>query len=136
VRYDDGTYPGYTVPMFYDPLVAKLIAWGRDRDEAIQRTARALEELRIDGLMTSVSFHRKVMEHEAFRRGALHTGFLEEHPELLAPKDDRWLEEIAVVAAAVAHFRRAEARSARGRSDQGGTRSNWKWHGRGKGWRS
>jgi acetyl-CoA carboxylase biotin carboxylase subunit len=136
VRYDDGTYPGYTVPMFYDPLVAKLIAWGRDRDEAIQRSARALEELRIDGLMTSVSFHRKVMEHEAFRSGALHTGFLEEHPELLAPQDDRLLEEIAVVAAAVAHFRRAEARSAQGRSDTGGRRSNWKWYGRGGGWRS
>ena len=136
VRYDDGTYAGYTVPMFYDPLVAKLIAWGRDRDEAIQRMARALDELRIDGLMTSVSFHRKVMEHEAFRRGELHTGFLEEHPELLAPKDDRWLDEIAVVAAAVDHFRRAEARSAQGRSNPDGARSNWKWHGRGRGWRS
>ena len=137
IRYDDGTYPGYTVPMFYDPLVAKLIAWGRDRREAIRRMARALEELRIDGLMTSVSFHRKVMEHEAFLRGDLHTGFLDEHPELVTPKDDPLLSEIAVVAAAVAHFRRAEARSAQGPGGcEGRARSNWKWHGRGGGWRS
>jgi acetyl-CoA carboxylase biotin carboxylase subunit len=138
IRYDDGTYPGYTVPMFYDPLVAKLIAWGRDRTESIQRMARALEELRIDGLITSVSFHRKVMEHDAFKRGDLHTGFLEEHPALLSPKDDPLLNEIAVVAAAVAHFRREEARSAKGPGNPGGgqARSNWKWHGRGGGWRS
>ena len=136
IRYDDGTYPGYTVPMFYDPMIAKLIAWGRDRDEAIQRTARALEELRIDGLTTSVSFHRKVMAHEAFRRGDLHTGFLPDHPELLEPHDDELLNEIAVIAASVAHFRRAEERSARGmqQSAGGGTRSNWRWHGRGEGW--
>jgi acetyl/propionyl-CoA carboxylase alpha subunit len=124
--------------MFYDPMVAKLIAWGRDRDESIQRTARALEELRIDGLTTSVSFHRKVMEHEAFKRGDLHTGFLEEHPELIAPKDDPLLNEIALVAAAVAHFRREEARSAKGPGNPDGAprRSAWKWSHRGGGWRS
>jgi acetyl-CoA carboxylase biotin carboxylase subunit len=135
IRYDDGTYPGYTVPVFYDPLVAKLIAWGRDRGEAIARMAGALEELRIDGLMTSVSFHRKVMLNEGFRNGDLHTGFLDDHPELLAPQEDPLLEEIAVVAAAVAHFRRTEERSARGpaRSD-GPAPSAWKWSGR-RGWK-
>ena len=125
--------------MFYDPMVAKLIAWGRDRPEAVARCARALEELRIDGLQTSVSFHRKVMEHEAFREGELHTGFLDAHPELLEPQDDPLLNEIALVAAAVEHFRRAERRSARGGDEGGGTtpHSNWKWHGRGGGgWRS
>jgi acetyl-CoA carboxylase biotin carboxylase subunit len=137
VRYDDGTYPGYTVPVFYDPMISKLIVWGRDRGEAITRMARALDELRIDGLTTSVPFHRKVMGHEAFRRGDLHTGFLEEHPELLKPDDDPWLNEIAVVAAAVAHFRRIEARSAHGPSagGSGATGSAWRWSGR-RGWRS
>jgi len=111
IRYDDGTYPGYSVPVFYDPMIGKLIARGRDRGEAIMRMARALDELRIDGLTTSIPFHRKVMNHPAFRAGDLHTGFLDEHPELLSPDDDPWLNEIAVVAAAVAHFRRLEARS-------------------------
>jgi acetyl-CoA carboxylase biotin carboxylase subunit len=137
IRYDDGTYAGYTVPVYYDPMISKLIAWGRNRGEAITRMARALDELRIDGLTTSVSFHRKVMSHEAFLRGELHTGFLEEHPELLSLGDDPWLNEIAVVAAAVAHFRRLEARSARGAASAGksGTsEAGWKWFGR-RGWR-
>ena len=134
IRYDGGTYAGFTVPMFYDPLIGKLVAWGRDRDEAIVRMARALEEIRIDGLATSVSFHRKVMDHEAFRRGELHTGFLEEHPDLMSPDDDPWLNEIAVVAAAVAHHRGMEMRSTRPQTgDPSGGGSAWKWHGR-KGW--
>jgi acetyl-CoA carboxylase biotin carboxylase subunit len=134
IRYDDGSYAGYTVPVFYDPLVAKLIAWGRDRREAIVRMARALDELRIDGLTTSVSFHRKVMSHPAFLDGELHTGFLEEHRELLEPDADPWLDEIAVVAAAVAHFRQVESDSARGTETTRTAGSRWRWHGRG-GWR-
>jgi len=137
VRFDGSTYDGYTVPVFYDPLIGKLICWGRDREHAIVRMARALDEMRIDGLTTSVSFHRQVMGHPAFVRGDLHTGFLDEYPELLAPNDDPWLNEIAVVAAAVAHFRRLELRS----QEQpvtagGGTRSAWKWADRGVGWGS
>jgi acetyl/propionyl-CoA carboxylase alpha subunit len=127
---------GSEIPIYYDPMISKLIAWGRDRGEAVARMARALDELRIDGLTTSVSFHRKVMDNPAFLRGDLHTGFLDDHPDLLQPVDDPWLNEIAVVAAAVAHFRRLEALSARGQTDSasGGNASNWKWFGRG-GWR-
>jgi acetyl-CoA carboxylase biotin carboxylase subunit len=108
VRFDHATYGGYTVPLFYDALIGKLVAWGQDRAQAIARMAQALDELRIDGVTTSVSFHRKVMSHPAFRRGDLDTGFLERFPELLVPVDDPWLREIAVIAAAVAHFRRIE----------------------------
>jgi len=108
VRFDHATYAGYTVPLFYDALIGKLIAWGQDRPQAIARMAQALDELRIDGLTTSVSFQRKVMNHPAFRAGELDTGFLERWPELLAPADDPWLREIAVIAAAVAHFRKSE----------------------------
>jgi acetyl-CoA carboxylase biotin carboxylase subunit len=135
VRFDGGTYDGYTVPVFYDPLIGKLICWGRDREHAIVRMARALDEMRIDGLTTSISFHRKVMAHPSFVSGDLHTGFLDEHPELLAPGDDPWLAEIAVVAAAVAHFRRLELAQERPASHGGGV-SAWKWAARNKGWRS
>ena len=134
VRYDGGTYDGYTIPVFYDPLIGKLVTWGQDRHEAILRMERALDELRIDGVKTSISFHRRVMGHTAFREGALHTGFLEEHPELTEPQDDPWLSEIAVVAAAVDHFRRTEAASAQvDAAGSGAPRSAWKWQGRG-GW--
>ncbi len=129
VRYDGGTFPGWTVPVHYDPLLSKLCTWGRDRDEAIDRMARALDEYRIDGLSTSISFHRQVMSHPAFRKAELHTGFLEEHPELLRLHDDPWLEEVFVVAAAVAHFRRVEQESARA-TETSAPASAWKWAGR------
>jgi acetyl-CoA carboxylase biotin carboxylase subunit len=134
IRDDGGVYAGYTVPVHYDPLLSKLVAHGHSRREAIARMARALDEYRIDGVKTSISFHKKVMDHPAFIAGELHTGFLEEHPELLTADEDPWLQEIAVVAAAVAHFRKVEARSAHAGRDGHEPRSNWKWHGRG-GWR-
>jgi len=136
VRDDGGIYAGWEVPMHYDPLLSKLIAWGHDRREAIGRMLRALDEYRIDGVKTSISLHKKIMQHPAFVRGELHTGFLEEHAELMGSRADPWLQEIAVVAAAVAHFRRAEARSARasGAGDGDGGGSAWKRYGRG-GWR-
>jgi acetyl-CoA carboxylase biotin carboxylase subunit len=132
IRYDDGTYTGYEVPLHYDALLAKLIAWGRDRAEAARRMARALDELRIDGLPTSVSFHKKVMEHPAFLAGDLHTGFLGAHPELLQPASDPWLEDIAILAAAIHHFRKVEERSTRQTATRTG--SAWKWQHR-QGWR-
>ena len=133
IRYDDGTYAGWTVPVHYDPMIAKLVAWGRSRSESISRMARALDELRIDGLTTSIPLHRKVMASEAFQRGELHTGFLEQHPELLVPAADPWLDDIAVVAAAIAHFRRMEARSAAGGTNDTPGRSAWRRGGR-AGW--
>jgi acetyl-CoA carboxylase biotin carboxylase subunit len=114
VRYDGGIYGGFTVPVHYDPMLAKLITWGRDRGEAAARMTRALDELRIDGVKTSIAFHRRVMTHPAFLAGELHTGFLAEHPGLLAPAPDPWLSEIATLAAAVAHFRRLEQLSRAG----------------------
>jgi acetyl-CoA carboxylase biotin carboxylase subunit len=135
VRYDDGTYAGWTVPVHYDPMIAKLIATGRDRQSAIERMTRALNELRIDGLTTSIPFHRRVMRDQAFVDGDLHTGFLEEHPYLVENDTDSWLEEIAVIAASVAHFRRVEAASARAsEGDTTGSHSNWKWQATG-GWK-
>ena len=128
VRDDGGIYAGYTVPVNYDPLLSKLIAWGRDREEAIARMARALDEYRIDGIKTSISFHRKVMEHPAFRSGDFDTGFVAAYPELVAPSEDAWLQEVAIVAAAIAHFRRVERASAQAdasKSDR--VRSAWRW---------
>jgi acetyl/propionyl-CoA carboxylase alpha subunit len=133
IRYDDGIYAGYTVPVHYDALLSKLVAWGKDRDEAIARMARALDEYRIDGLRTTIPFHRKVMGSPAFRAGDLSTGFLGDHPELLRPDDDPWLDDVAVVAAAVAHFRRAEASAARAPGGSDAPASSWKWGAR-RGW--
>jgi acetyl-CoA carboxylase biotin carboxylase subunit len=128
VRYDSGVYGGFTVPVHYDPMLAKLIAWGRDRDEAAARMARALNELRVDGVKTSISFHSRVMTHPAFLAGDLHTGFLAEHPDLMKPEHDPWLEELATLAAAVAQFRKVEQLAVLGSGTGAAPRpaSNWK----------
>ena len=79
IRVDSHAYPGYVVQPHYDSLVAKLIAWGKTRKDAIQRMERALDEYVIDGIHTTIPFHLKVLRNEAFRRGEITTKFLEEH---------------------------------------------------------
>lgn len=77
VRIDSAVYPGYTVSPFYDSMVAKVIVHGKDREEAIQKMKRALNEFLITGIHTTIPFHLKLLEHEAFVKGDFNTKFLE-----------------------------------------------------------
>jgi acetyl-CoA carboxylase biotin carboxylase subunit len=79
VRLDSHVYQGYTVPPFYDSLLAKLVVWGRDRDEAIARSRWALEQFRVEGVKTTIPFHRRVLDHERFVAGDVSTHFIEDH---------------------------------------------------------
>ncbi|HEX2954309.1 MAG TPA: acetyl-CoA carboxylase biotin carboxylase subunit [Bacillota bacterium] len=79
IRVDGCAYSGYTIPPFYDSMIAKLIAWGNDREEAIQRMTRALEEFEIFGIHTTIPFHQEVMANPYFRKGEVTTKFIEEH---------------------------------------------------------
>ena len=85
VRMDSHLYAGYTVPPYYDSLLAKVVVWGRDRDEAIARMDRALAETVITGVPNTAAFGRRVMALGAFRRAELDTGFLATHAEALLP---------------------------------------------------
>jgi len=78
VRIDSGVYPGYTIPPFYDSMVAKLITWGTDRREAVERMKRALAEFYIEGIQTTIPFHKKVMKNKEFLRGQYTTDFVSE----------------------------------------------------------
>ena len=78
IRVDSHLHSGAVVPPYYDSLIAKLIAWGRDRDEALARMRRALAELRIDGVRTTAPFIARLIESDTFRRGAVHTRFVEQ----------------------------------------------------------
>jgi acetyl-CoA carboxylase biotin carboxylase subunit len=80
VRVDSALYSGYTVPSYYDSMVAKLIVYGANRNECLMRLRRALEEYVIDGIDTSIPLHRRVIADPAFVNGAY---------------DIRWLEEFA-----------------------------------------
>ena len=77
IRLDTHIYVGYEIPSYYDSLIAKLIAHGRDRNEAIARMKRALDEISIEGIKTTIPFHRRVMEEERFVQGRTYTNFLE-----------------------------------------------------------
>ncbi len=77
VRVDTHVYAGYTVPPFYDSLLAKLIVQGRDRPEAIRRMQIALESFVVEGVTTTIPFLARVMQHPNFMRGDIHTKFLE-----------------------------------------------------------
>jgi len=77
VRVDSHAYVGYIVPPYYDSLLAKLIVHGRDRDEAIARMQRALDEMLIQGVQTTIPFHQKVLRHPDFIAGRTSTRFLE-----------------------------------------------------------
>ncbi|MGE5528646.1 MAG: acetyl-CoA carboxylase biotin carboxylase subunit [Patescibacteria group bacterium] len=84
IRLDSCLYAGYTVPSYYDSLVAKLIAWGRDRGEAIARMRRALDEMVIDGIPTTIPFHLDVLANPAFIRGEVDVTFVQEYMEAKA----------------------------------------------------
>jgi acetyl-CoA carboxylase biotin carboxylase subunit len=77
LRNECGVEPGSVVSVHYDPLLAKLIAAGRDRDQALERLADALLRYRIEGVKTTVPLHRRILASPAFRAGAVHTRFLE-----------------------------------------------------------
>ncbi len=76
VRVDTHAYAGYTVPPYYDSMIAKLICRAQTREECIAKMERALDEFIIEGVKTTIPFHQRLMKNEAFRRGDFHTGFL------------------------------------------------------------
>src|SRR3954462_1122631 len=79
VRVDSAAYPGYTIPPYYDSMIAKVIAFGNTREEAISRMKRALSEFVVEGIHTTIPFHLKLLEHENFVEGNFNTKFLELH---------------------------------------------------------
>ena len=83
LRIDSGVGPGSDVPVYYDPLLAKVIAWAETRDLAIARLSAALEQFVIDGITTNIAFVRRVLDHPSFRAGTVDTGFLDREGALL-----------------------------------------------------
>ena len=133
VRDDSGVYTGWVVPQFYDPMISKLLAWAPTREQAIERLKRALGEYTVHGITVNLRYLRAVLDHPAFRSGEYDTGFCARYAKELVVKPDPAYEEVALVAAAVAAYRRdhdeAEARAARAGQAQA-SRSTWQRIGR------
>ncbi|NLB89285.1 MAG: acetyl-CoA carboxylase biotin carboxylase subunit, partial [Syntrophomonadaceae bacterium] len=68
---------GYTISPYYDSMVAKLIVWGKDREEAISRMKRALSEFKIESIKTTIPFHQKVLDNAFYKRGEVYTNFIQ-----------------------------------------------------------
>ncbi|SDK43043.1 acetyl-CoA carboxylase, biotin carboxylase subunit [Pedobacter sp. ok626] len=79
VRVDDGFEQGMEIPIYYDPMIAKLITFGKDREEAIERMLRAIDEYQITGIQTTLSFGKFVMQHDAFKSGKFDTHFVSKY---------------------------------------------------------
>jgi acetyl-CoA carboxylase biotin carboxylase subunit len=77
LRIDEGIYEGYNVPFYYDPLLCKILAWGKTRQEAVSRMKRALNETEIEGIETNIAFHRVVMDDAIFNNGKYTTDFIQ-----------------------------------------------------------
>lgn len=78
IRLDNGIYPGWDVPLEYDPLLAKMAVWAQTREGAVARMKRALAEYYVAGIKTNVTFFRQILDDPEFRAGHLHTGFIDE----------------------------------------------------------
>jgi len=78
IRVDSCAYPGYEVPIHYDPMIAKLCAWGHTREEAARRLRRALDEFSLTGIKSNISFHKSVLSHPKFLDGSYTTQFIEQ----------------------------------------------------------
>jgi acetyl-CoA carboxylase biotin carboxylase subunit len=101
IREDSGVYAGWTVPLEYDPMLSKLIAYGETREAAIARMRAALEGYFVGGIKTNVGLFRRILEDEAFRTAAIDTGWLERLLATPAPvKESRVPLEVAAIAAA------------------------------------
>jgi len=113
VRLDTGVRAGDTVSVFYDPMIAKLIAWGADRDEAARRMQDALAQTAILGVKTNLAFLERVVAHPAFLAGDTDTSFIERHRADLLP-ENRPVPAEALVAAAARIFLDEQRRIAAG----------------------
>jgi acetyl-CoA carboxylase biotin carboxylase subunit len=99
IRRDSGMYEGWTVPIDYDPLLAKLIGYGSDREQAMARLTRALSEYFVGGIKTNISLFRRILRDENFRAARLDTGFLD---RMLQRPDETPLDPKAAEVAAIA----------------------------------
>jgi propionyl-CoA carboxylase alpha chain len=117
VRVDDGVYEGGEVSMFYDPMIAKLVTWGKTRDEAADKQIAALDAFEIEGLGHNIDFVNAIMQHPRFRSGELTTGFIaEEYPEGFtgAATSEELKAKLAAVSGFIATARADRARNVDG----------------------
>jgi acetyl-CoA carboxylase biotin carboxylase subunit len=131
VRLDSGVYPGWTVPLEYDPLLAKLVTWGPNRNAAIERLQRALGEYTITGVTTNVAFFREILEDPEYRAGNISTEFVADFLGRRKPRAEPAGQlDLAVALAAAAYAKTRSLTRAAGNREN--VDSRWVAQGRGQ----
>ena len=127
VRLDDGFEEGMDIPIYYDPMIAKLCVHANTREEACAKMIRAIDEYEITGVTTTLSFCRFVMQHEAFTSGQFDTGFVQRYfsPEVLDSSSEEETELVALCAALQKDVSSAPTITVNGGSETASS-SNWK----------
>jgi acetyl-CoA carboxylase biotin carboxylase subunit len=127
VRVDSYAYPGYEVPIYYDPMIAKLIVWGETRDEAIRRAERALTEFILTGIKSNIILHKSILQHPKFKDGSYTTQFLEKNFEVIEPEMFKEVDDhVFLISAAITAYNDRRAKDVR----QWNVLSHWKKIGR------
>ncbi len=131
-RVDTGVFQGFTVPMAYDSMIAKLIVWAETREQAIARLRRALSDFVVKGIQTNIGYLRALASHPEFTSGDYDTGFIARRAEELKAKQSPELAKVALVAAAIHQHELdlQKAKKLQAVSPAGGERSRWKDAGR------
>jgi acetyl-CoA carboxylase biotin carboxylase subunit len=131
VRLDSGVYEGWTVPMDYDPLLAKLAVWAPTREHAAARAVRALSEYHVGGIRANIGFFRQILEDAEFRAGHLHTGFIEEFLQRAkAPEPPEDVEAVAALVAALHASTQSGGAAANAATSRPAESSKWLTSGR------
>jgi len=147
VRNDCGVYEGAEVPIYYDPMIAKLIIWGENRVEAILRMRRALREYQVRGIKTNIPFHQWILRHPRFMAGDFNTGFIDDEYRFMRKEELYPHKDIALASAAIAALHREQERALRLLEKGAAEKSHWREAGRraslrsvpgfsGRGWKS
>ncbi len=133
IRHDGYVYSGYEIPMFYDPMISKMIVWGKDREEAIARMRRALDAYTLTGVKTSIPYLRRIMDVPAFVEGRYNTHFVQDHAGELKPEEDKdeQLQDIIAITA-FADYLDSLKQSQSKPDNNGKALSPWKLFGRKK----
>jgi acetyl-CoA carboxylase biotin carboxylase subunit len=135
IRLDSGVYPGWTIPMDYDPLLAKLVAWAPDRPAVVERLLRALREYAIAGVQTNLAFFREILEEEQFREGCLDTGFVADllaRRKPAAPPEPELELAVALAAAAASKNGKPAGNGKAAGENVSRETSAWRTEGRGR----
>ena len=126
VRNDCGVYEGAEIPIYYDPMIAKLIVWGENRVEALLRMRRALREYQIRGVKTNIAFQQSILRHPRFMAGDITTSFVDDEHRFVGKEELYPHRHIALASAAIAALHREQERAMQTLQQRAQEKSEWR----------